>query len=110
MAEIEMLEEAPLTLVEVREKLENMKKGQDLSFRGNRTHGYVTKFAKGKQAEVEEMKKKLKALDIVRLKDRHIAKIIDICPEDPETLKAILSGESITVKQEDLQKVLECVK
>lgn len=59
--------------------------------------------------DAEEIKKKLRGLDITRLNEKHIAKIIDVMPTDVESLKLIFAGET-SVKQEDLEKVLECLK
>ena len=110
MGEIEIVEEMPLTLAEVRDKLEALKKSQELSFRAKKASEYLGKFAKETQKEIKAAKEKLQGLDIVRLKDKHIVKILDLHPEDLESLKVILSAENISIKPEDLQKVLECVK
>ena len=56
------------------------------------------------------LKKKLEGLDTTRLKARHITKIVDICPTEIESLKTLLTAESITINQEDLKKILECLK
>ena len=108
--ELEIIEEHPVTFVELKEKLETLKKSQELSFRAKRTVEYLGKFAKESLKEQKEKKEKLQALELARLKEKHIVKILDVAPEDADSLKAVLSSESITIKQEDMQKVLECVK
>jgi len=110
MSEIQVIEEVPLTLIDLKEKLETIKKSRELSFRGNKTLGYLQQFVKTSKKDAEELRKKLNGLEILRLKDKHITKIIDIHPEDQESLKVILSGDNVTVKQEDMKKVLECLK
>ena len=37
-------------------------------------------------------------------------KIIDILPEDVETLKVVFAGEELTLKTEDLNKIIEITK
>jgi len=37
-------------------------------------------------------------------------KIIDLCPKDLDSLKVILTGENITLKQEDMEKIIEVIK
>ena len=69
-----------------------------------------TKIKKMKKKESDEIRKKLEDLNISRLKDKHIAKIIDIQPKDMDSLKSLFTGETISLKQEELQKVLECIK
>ncbi len=110
MTEIELLEEQPLTMAEVREKLNHIKKEKELGFRSNKTLEYVNVFGKKDAKEAQETKEKIRALNIARLKEKHIAKIVDIAPKEPETLKAALASEEITLKQEEVQKILECVK
>jgi len=51
----------------------------------------------------------LEDLKIPRLKDTHITKIIDILPTTLEDLKAVLQGYSLTVNNENLNKIVETV-
>ncbi len=110
MAEIEVILETPLTMVEIKDKLEKVKKNHELGFRAVKAIEYLNTFSKRKAQEVEELKKKLKALDILRLKDSHISKIIDFNPKDEESVKLLLASENVTLKQEDVQKVVECLR
>lgn len=107
MADIKIMEEKPLTLAELKEKLEVIeKRDKDISFRANKTKEYLNAFSIKKLKEVETLKKKIEELNVPRLKDRHIAKIIDISPKDMDSLRLLLSGEAITVRDEDLKKIL----
>lgn len=107
MSEIKIINEKPLTMVELKERLDIIeKRDKDLSFRANKTKDYVNSFSVKKIKELESLRKKIEELDVPRLKDRHIAKIIDIAPKDMDSLKLLLSGEAITVKDEDLKKIL----
>lgn len=108
MAEIEILQETPLTMRELQEKLSEVKKrDKDLSFRGNKTLEYLGVFTEKKQKE--DLKKALVDLGIPRLKDRHMVKIADVNPKDIESLKTLIVGENLTLKQEDLKRILECL-
>ena len=111
MAEIETLEELPLSLPEAKEILENIqKRNKELNPKSVKVLDYISKVSSIKLKDYNELKKKLKELGIERLKERHIAKIIDIAPKDLESLKTIFVGENLSLKQEDLKKVLECIK
>lgn len=111
MAEIEISEENALTLAELKEKLVAIKKrDKELGFRATKSKEYLDKFAKLSLKQVNDLKKKLNELGIPRLKDRHIVKIIDIMPEDLDSLKMIFAGENVTIKQDDLKRILECLK
>lgn len=109
MTEIEIINEKPLTLGEVKQMVTEIKKNAELGFRANKTMEYVEIFVKQKPSEIAEVKKKIEELNIIRLKEKVIAKIIDLAPTDAESLKMILATENITAKQEDLGKILECL-
>ncbi len=107
MADLKVVEERPLALAELKEKLESIeKRDKELSFRANKTKEYLNNFTLKKMKETESLKKKIDELQIPRLKERHIVKIIDIAPKDIDSLRLLLSGEAITVKEEDLKKIL----
>ena len=110
MADIEILNENPLTLVEAKMIMEKIeKRDKELGERAKRTIEYFNKITKKSAQDVNSVKKKLEELDN-RLRAKHISKIIDINPKDIDSLKAVLSGDGVTLKQEDLQKLLECLK
>lgn len=111
MSSIEVIEEKPLTLAEMREKLvEVQKRDKELNLRAKKTKEYLDHFAGLKLKKIEEIKKKLEGLKISRLKERHIVKLIDILPKDLGSLRLIFSGENVTLKQEDLTKILNILK
>ena len=113
MASIKLIQESPISLAEIKEKLhevESRDKEKMLSFRGNKVRDYLNKVVKIDKKTALELKQKLLSLDIPRLKDRQIIKIIDILPEDLEELRAVFTGEVTTITQENLEKIVEAVK
>ncbi len=110
MAEIETIEDIPISLPEVKEAIESMnKRDKVLSPRATKVLDYISKVNNLKLKEFSELKKKLQECGVERLKEKHIAKIIDIMPLDIDSLKAVFAGDSIILKQEDLKKILECL-
>lgn len=111
MANVEIVNEVPLTMAELKEKIEEIKKrDKELKPRTLKTHEYLEKFVSIKGKDAIKIKEELLKLQIPRLKERHIIKIIDIMPKDVETLKLIFVGENITIKQDDLEKILNALK
>jgi len=111
MSNIELLKEEPKTMVEIKEILSNIKKrDKELTPRGIKTHDYISKFTKLTLKQVEELRDKINKLEMSRLKEKHINKIIDIQPKDVDSLKSILNSENLTLKQEDLIKIFEIIK
>jgi DNA-directed RNA polymerase subunit F len=111
MPEIEVVKEEALTYPEVKEKLDKIKKiNPELSFRAKKAQEFLEVFAKETQKQNSALKEKLSGLEIQRLKERHIAQLINIRPEDEDSVKAILSSENLTLKQEDVKKIVDCLK
>lgn len=111
MVEMKITEEKPLTLVELSEKIDKIKKrDKELGSRAERIKEYLNKFVKLKTKRVGELKKELDNLNIPRLKERHMVKLIDILPRDMDSLKMIFAGEDVTIKQDDLEKILNVIK
>ncbi len=103
-----IVEETPLAMVEVRELLTKIKKrDEELNFRANKTYEYLTEFAKLKPKEFEEIKQKLQALDVPRVKEQHILKLIDLLPKTVEEARTILGSYNLTVSAENLKKIIE---
>ena len=106
---MEIINEKPISLSELKVKVAEIKKrDKELTFRGNKTEEYLNKISKFKK--YEELKKELEKLDIPRLKERQIVKIIDILPTDIDSLRTVLIGENLIIKQEDLAKIVDVVK
>mgnify|MGYP001598286825 FL=1 len=111
MSEIEIKKEEPLTAVEARTIIEKIeKRDKELSERMRRTQEYINKISKISDKEVGEIKNKVEKANIGRLKQKHIAKIVDIMPKDTETVKALFTSEPITLKDEEIKKIIECLK
>ncbi len=109
MAQFNVKSEKPLTMSEVADRLGKIeKRDKELTFRGNKTKEYLEHFVS--KEKTSKLRKKLDDLGITRLKERHIVKIIDIKPEDMDSLKTILSNEALTLKEEDLKKILGALK
>ncbi len=109
MGSIDLVEEKPLSLFEMKGKLEQIKKrDKELDARAQKTGEYLHRFVDEKKGI--DIAKKLEGLNISRLRDRHIKKIIDLMPNDMDSLKMLYSGENLTLKQEDLDKIISVIK
>jgi DNA-directed RNA polymerase subunit F len=109
--EIINIEQRAVTLSEVKETLESLKKEKkELNFRAERVYEYAGEFNTLKKKQADELFEKIKALNVPRLQDRHIIKIIDVMPESVEAIKATLNGENITLKNDDVMKIVEAIK
>ena len=96
--DIEILKEVPLSLIDIKERLEGFKKQKkELNFRSVKVLDQLNE-------------KELGELNLIRIKEKNLIKIIDIMPTTQESIKSLFSGDNITLKQEDLSKIEEVVK
>ena len=110
MAKPEILQEKPLNLVELKERLEEIKKrDKELGYRSTKTEEYLNQFVTLPAKKAEELKSKLEALKITRLKEEFIVKIIDTIPTTIDDLKTLLQGYVISINQEDMKKIIGVV-
>ncbi len=95
----------PITLAEARELLKSSE-GE----KSKASADFIKKFTKLSAAEAEKLKKEIMALDIVKLKEEDIVKIVDFMPEDAEDIRKIFYGYDISLEQDEITKILETLK
>ena len=106
--DIEIIEQRPVTLTELKNRLVEIKKEKkELKFRAEKVYTYAQDLISGK--DTEELHKKLSSLGIQKLRERHITKIIDMLPEDADSLKAVFIGETTTLKAEEVKQIIDTI-
>lgn len=111
MPTFQVLQEKPVTLTEMRALLGQIKKrDEELSFRGTKTEEYLNVFAEMEQKKVEELMQKIRDLNVPRLKEDHIVRIVDILPKNVEEMKILLQGYTLTVTKENMEKIVKVLK
>ena len=99
------------TLGEVKEILESLSKEEkDDNKKAKTTLTYLKEFVKTKPDHAKKLKETLQNLNIIKLNQKYIAKIIDIMPEDAEDLRKIFVGEDFSLEQDEINTILEAIK
>ena len=75
---------------------------------GKEILSFIKKFVKLKSKDAKELKKKLEELDLMKLKEEHIVKIIDLLPENADELNKIFIN--IGLDEDETKKILDVVK
>ncbi|MCK4647376.1 hypothetical protein KAT24_00405 [Candidatus Pacearchaeota archaeon] len=70
--------------------------------------GFIKKFIKIKKGRAEELRKNLKGLELMKVKNGHVAKIIDLMPENGEDLNKIFVD--VSLNEDEVQKIINTVK
>lgn len=105
-----IINESPVLMAEVKEQLEKFKEKGELSFRAQKTFDYLQQVVKLDSKKQQELKKKLEDLNVSRLRDVHLIKIINVMPKTEEELKVTLEGYNLTLTKEQLQKIVSVVQ
>ncbi len=96
-----IIESRPLTLAEVADLAGDGEKA-------DKVKDFIKKFTKIEIKKVEEMKEELRGLNLLKLKEQHIVKIIDFMPTDSVGLVKIIPD--VSFDQDEVNKILEVVK
>jgi len=106
-----ILNQEPMSLNDVRNEIAVIKKrDEELNFRTNKTEEYLNEFVNYPSKVYEELKKKIEALEITRLKPEMLVKILDILPETMDDIKNIMHGFVVSVNQDDLKRILKVIE
>ena len=108
MADMQIISETPINIYHLKKELERIKKrDNELNFRANRTEEYLNQIAVSKNAD--ELFEKIISLNIPRLKEQHVHKIIDITPITINELKVVIQGYPITLNNESMKKIVDTI-
>ncbi len=106
----EILDKKPLSLSEVKAKIEQVKeRDTELSFRANKVNDYLANYSLLSVEDAEKLFAELAELDISRVREAQIKKIMDFLPETEEDLKAIMNSYGISLSEENKKKILTTV-
>lgn len=108
MSEFEVIEETPISLSVLKVHLKALNHEKE-SYRAEKTNAYLEVFAINTEKEVKVLAHNINDLNILRLKERHVVKIVDIMPKDLDSLRLLFSAENLTIKDEDLKKILDVI-
>ena len=70
--------------------------------------GFIKKFNELKKGQAKEIREKINELKLLKIKQEHIAKIIDLLPENNADLNKIF--EDVSLDEDESGKILDIVK
>lgn len=75
---------------------------------GKEIVGFIKKFAKIKPADAKKLRKKLQEMDIIKINNSGICKIIDFLPDNAEDLNKVLPDANLN--EDETKKILDAIK
>jgi len=91
-------EEKPVTMAEVVSLVGDSEKAEQIK-------SFIKKFNKMETKKAIQMKGELKDLDLIKLKESHIVKIVDFIPKDASELSKVLI--EVSLDSDEIAKILE---
>ena len=108
MNTFEITSEKPIDTYELKSELEKIKKrDKELNFRAAKTEEYLKDVAHYKKTQ--ELLEKVRKLNIPRLKENQIRKLIDIMPQTIQELKTVLQGYTLNLNNENMKKIVNVI-
>ncbi len=92
----------PLSMAESLEYIEKDKKSE------NPVRDFIKKFVKISPKEAKELRKKLEGLNIIKMNDVNISKLIDVLPEKSEEVNKIFTD--VGLDEDETTKILDTIK
>lgn len=106
-----IISEEPMSVYDLKKAIHAIKaRDKELGFRAQKTEEYLDHFATLSDKDAEELKKKIEELNISRLRQEHICKLLDVLPADQDDVKSVLQGYSLTITNENLKKIADVIK
>jgi DNA-directed RNA polymerase subunit F len=104
----EIISETPISSYQLKEELEKIKKrDKELNFRAAKTEEHLTEVDTPKNLDTQY--DKISKLNIARLKEQHIRKILDVMPKTVNELKIVMQGYTINVTNDNMNKIIDII-
>ena len=104
----EIVSENPVNAYQLKEELARIKqRDKELNFRAAKAEEHLGHLHIPKN--LDALFEKINKLNIPRLKEQHIRKIIDIMPTTVKDLKLVLQGYTISLNNENMKKIVDTI-
>jgi len=101
-------ETKPVSMAEAREILSSREKKKELGYEQKLALEHLNKFTKLKPEEAKKLLEELSA--VLRMSQETVVQILNFLPKDPDELRMIFSREKFSLKEEEINKILEIIK
>lgn len=110
MANYEILSQEAVSQSEVSEVIKKIAKDRELTYREEKVNDFLKKSTVLKKKDFETAKKELEELQIPRIEDSHIIKVLDLMPKNGTELRSIISHGGMVLVDENITKILDVLK
>ena len=105
---MEIISETPISAYQLKEHLSKIRqRDSELNFRAAKTEEHLNSIDTPKN--LDDLYGKISKLDIPRLKEQHIRKILDTMPKSVNDLKVVMQGYTVSVTNENMKKIVDLI-
>ena len=110
MVNYEVINQKPVHSSKVYEEITSKTQNREQTYREEKILEYLKKTNKLEQKEFKSALDELKALEIPRIEEKHLVKILEIMPQNGTELRAIISHGGVVVVDDVVTQILEIIK
>ncbi|MFP4401684.1 MAG: hypothetical protein ACLFPL_00485 [Candidatus Nanoarchaeia archaeon] len=110
MANYEIINQKPIHTSRVFDEISTRTQNREMTYREERTLEYLKKFNKLSAKQFEEAYSELVSLEIPRIEEFQLIKILEIMPKNGPELRAIISHGGVVVVDETVTQILDVLK
>ncbi len=104
------ISQTPITLAELKDEVEKIKqRDKEPSIRITRMEDYLNAFVVISAKQAKELHTAISKLEINRLKEEHISKIVDLLPKTANELKLLMQGSAVSLTNDAVNKIVEAI-
>lgn len=108
--EPKIISQSPISMAEAKLEIERIRKrGEEPTIRISKMEDYLNSFSVLAESRVKAVIDAIRKLDVPRLRDEHIIKIVDLMPRSVDELKIIMQGSVVTISAENMKKIVDAV-
>ena len=105
---MKILEVKPVTMAEAKDIVMDRENDKELGYEQKLAAEHLKKFTKLKASEAKKFATDIS--DVLRMGPETLVQIVNLMPQNPDELRLIFAREKFSLKEEEIQKILEIVK
>lgn len=110
MANYEVINQKPVHSSKVYEEITSKTQNREQTYREEKILDYLKKTNKLSTKDFDSAFQELVALEIPRIEEKHLVKILEIMPQNGTELRAIISHGGVVVVDDIVTQILDVIK
>jgi len=105
---MKVIEAKPVSMAEAKEILSSREKKKELSYEQKLALEHLNKFTRLKPEDTKKLSEELAG--VLRMSQETLVQILSFLPKNPDELRMIFSREKFSLKEDEINKILEITK